>query len=160
MRFQIPQFIEAEDKLIGPLTFKQFIYIAIGSGIAFALFFVLAFWFWLILVLLIGAISLSFAFLIFNGRPLAVTLMLALKYYWAPRIFLWRKEEHEIGYRPTPMEKERLAAASRLTALWNNLLTSRTRLPFLSSEKSTQRKEEHIRRTTGERQKIKRVDFL
>ena len=39
MRFQVPQFIEIEDKIFGPLTFKQFIYIAgsIGIGvIAFA----------------------------------------------------------------------------------------------------------------------------
>ena len=32
MRFQVPQFIEIESKIFGPLTFKQFIYLAGGGG--------------------------------------------------------------------------------------------------------------------------------
>jgi hypothetical protein len=28
MQFRVPQFIDIEDKLFGPLTFKQFIYLA------------------------------------------------------------------------------------------------------------------------------------
>ena len=27
MQYQVPQFIEVEDKIFGPLTFKQFLYI-------------------------------------------------------------------------------------------------------------------------------------
>ena len=38
MRFQVPQFIEVEDKIFGPFTFKQFIYIAGGIGVAGVLF--------------------------------------------------------------------------------------------------------------------------
>ena len=38
MRFQVPQFIEIEDKIFGPLTIKQFIYIAGGAGLCFILF--------------------------------------------------------------------------------------------------------------------------
>ena len=30
MKFQVPQFIETEEKIIGPFTVKQFIFIAIG----------------------------------------------------------------------------------------------------------------------------------
>ncbi|TSC61742.1 MAG: SsrA-binding protein, partial [Parcubacteria group bacterium Athens0416_74] len=32
MQFQVPQFIEVEDKIVGPLTFKQFVFIAGGLG--------------------------------------------------------------------------------------------------------------------------------
>ena len=35
MRYQVPQFIEVEDKIFGPFTFKQFIYIVGGGGMAF-----------------------------------------------------------------------------------------------------------------------------
>ncbi len=31
MRFQVPQFIETETKIVGPFTLKQFLYIALGS---------------------------------------------------------------------------------------------------------------------------------
>jgi hypothetical protein len=40
-QYKVPQNVEAEDKIIGPLTFKQFIYACIGVGwglICFAIF--------------------------------------------------------------------------------------------------------------------------
>ena len=41
MRFQVPQFIEVEDKIFGPLTLKQFIYLAGAGGLVFVLWRVL-----------------------------------------------------------------------------------------------------------------------
>ena len=38
MRFQVPQYIEIEDKIFGPLTFKQFIYVAGGVGLCVIFF--------------------------------------------------------------------------------------------------------------------------
>ena len=38
MRFQVPQFIDIEDKIFGPLTFKQFVYLAGGGGLAFLIY--------------------------------------------------------------------------------------------------------------------------
>ena len=38
MEYQVPQFIEVEDKIIGPLTLKQFIYIAGASGLCIVFF--------------------------------------------------------------------------------------------------------------------------
>ena len=35
MRFQVPQFIEVEDKIFGPLTLKQFLYTAGGAAVGF-----------------------------------------------------------------------------------------------------------------------------
>ena len=34
MMFSVPQFIDVEDKIIGPLTLKQFIYLAGGAGLS------------------------------------------------------------------------------------------------------------------------------
>jgi len=36
MRFEVPQFIDVEDKLFGPLTFTQFVYLAGSGGISFS----------------------------------------------------------------------------------------------------------------------------
>ena len=33
MEYQVPQFIEVEDKIFGPFTLKQFIYVAGGVGL-------------------------------------------------------------------------------------------------------------------------------
>ena len=38
MRFQVPQFIEVEDKIFGPLTIKQFIYLLGGAGLSFIIY--------------------------------------------------------------------------------------------------------------------------
>ena len=43
MRFEVPQFIEIEDKIFGPLTWKQFIYLAGGAGFGVIAFFLLPF---------------------------------------------------------------------------------------------------------------------
>ncbi|MBI1961014.1 MAG: PrgI family protein [Candidatus Liptonbacteria bacterium] len=158
MRYQVPQFIEAEDTLIGPLTLKQFIYIALGVGVAFGFFFILKFWVWVVFVAIIGTISVSLAFVTFNGRPLATVLLFAMSYYWSPRFYLWRTEAHEVGYRPAPPRD--LSGGGRIAALWNNLLTSRDRLPFRASDRAGERRKEYIRQTTGERREVKRVDYL
>ena len=49
MQFQVPQFIEIEDKIFGPLTAKQFFYILGGGAIIFLLY--VFFEFWLLIVL-------------------------------------------------------------------------------------------------------------
>jgi hypothetical protein len=38
MHYQVPQFIEIEDKIFGPLTLKQFIYLAGGVGLCLIFF--------------------------------------------------------------------------------------------------------------------------
>ena len=43
MRFEVPQFIEVEDKIFGPFTWKQFIYLAGGAGAAVTLYLMLPF---------------------------------------------------------------------------------------------------------------------
>jgi hypothetical protein len=35
MQFQVPQFLDVEDKIIGPFTIKQFLYLAGGAGFAY-----------------------------------------------------------------------------------------------------------------------------
>jgi len=39
MQYQVPQFIEVEDRIIGPLTLKQFLYLAFAGAILFVLWF-------------------------------------------------------------------------------------------------------------------------
>ena len=69
MRFQVPQFIEVEDKLFGPLTFKQFIYVAGGVGLCVILFIFLPTFLAILLSLPIGAFSAALAFFKINDKP-------------------------------------------------------------------------------------------
>ena len=92
-QFQVPQFIEVEDKIFGPLTLKQFMYILGGGAIIFFLWYFLAFWLFFILAIPVGAFFGSLAFLQVNGRPFIVVLSSALGYYSGTRLFLWKKQK-------------------------------------------------------------------
>jgi hypothetical protein len=89
MQFQVPQFIEVEDKIFGPLTFKQFIYIGGGAGACYVL--------WRILPLLIAApliaavagLAAGLAFFQFNGRPFIVALENGFFFLIRGKLYLW-----------------------------------------------------------------------
>lgn len=93
MRFDVPQFIDVEDKIIGPLTLKQFLFLLAG-GIVLALsWFYLPFFLFIIIGLPILVLVLALAFYKVNGRPLITYLLSMLKYHTKPRIYLWRKKK-------------------------------------------------------------------
>ena len=96
MQFQVPQFIETEDRIIGPLTLKQFFYIAAGGGLSFALFFTLQTFLWLLVTVIIFTVSLSFAFIKINGQSFFTVAVAAFNFYWHPRFYLWQREEKAI----------------------------------------------------------------
>ncbi len=94
MRFQVPQFIEVEDKIFGPLTLKQFIYIAGGAGLSFLIYVLLnSLIFAAIPIIAIMGISLGLAFYKLNNKPLISVAEYAFKYYLGNKLYLWKKED-------------------------------------------------------------------
>ncbi|OIO46631.1 MAG: hypothetical protein AUJ31_01265 [Parcubacteria group bacterium CG1_02_39_15] len=96
MRFTVPQFIEHEAKIVGPLTFKQFMFIAVAGAVCFVLYFTVPFSVFLSGCLIAGGISVAFAFLKIGGRSLPIIFGNFLKFSVSPKIFLWRKKETPI----------------------------------------------------------------
>ena len=80
MRFNVPQFIDIEDKIIGPLTLKQFLFVAAGGGILFILWFYLKLSAFVIVAIPIVAFFLALAFFKVNGRPFFYFLINLIKY--------------------------------------------------------------------------------
>lgn len=93
MRFEVPQFIEVEDKIFGPFTWKQFVYLAGGGGLAVVLYLSLPFFFFILLGLPILALSGFLAFNKINNRPFSLFLESAIRYATTSRLYLWRKNE-------------------------------------------------------------------
>lgn len=93
MQFQVPQFIETEDKIVGPLTLRQFLYIGAAGLLSFLLFFVLKIWLWFMITAVFGTLASALAFIKYNGRPMHVIILSALKYLWQPRFYLWKRTE-------------------------------------------------------------------
>lgn len=93
MEYQVPQFTEIEDKIFGPFTIKQFIYLAGGAGICTMLFLTLPFIFALILAVPIGALAGALAFYKMNGKSFVDVLEAGFTYYTGHRLYLWKKED-------------------------------------------------------------------
>lgn len=93
MNFQVPQFIEIEDKIFGPLTFKQFIYLAGGGGLAFLCYVFLPLILALIPIVAIVAFSLALAFYKINNRPFVSVIESGIKYIVGPKMYVWKKTQ-------------------------------------------------------------------
>lgn len=98
MRFEVPQFIEIEDKIIGPFTWKQFIYIAGGVGLGLVLFLTAPLIIFVLLGLPLAILGGLLAYYPVNNRPFSVFLESVVTYYQRKRLYYWRKRA-DIVYR-------------------------------------------------------------
>ncbi len=93
MQYQVPQFIEVEDKIFGPLTFKQFLYLAGGAGLCLIFFSIFPLFVTFLLAIPVGAFSLALAFYKVNGRPFINVLEHAFNYALGSKLYLWKQRE-------------------------------------------------------------------
>ena len=96
MRFEVPQFIEVEDKIVGPFAWKQFIYLAGGGGTAVILFFMLPFFLFVIIAAPIVGLAGFLAFHRINNRPFSDFLESSVGYFSHNKLYLWRKKNEQI----------------------------------------------------------------
>ncbi len=89
MQFQVPQFIEVEDKIFGPLTFKQFIYVGGGLGAAYIIWRVLPIYLAGPLIAVVGGLAAGLAFFQLNGRPFIIGLENGFFFLIRSKLYLW-----------------------------------------------------------------------
>jgi hypothetical protein len=92
-RYQVPQFIEVEDKIFGPLTLKQFVWLAGAGGLCLILFTFLPFFVAVIFALPVVAMGAGLAFYQINGRPLIVAAEHAFMYLIGNKLYLWQQRQ-------------------------------------------------------------------
>ena len=102
MQYQVPQFIEIEDKIFGPLTLKQFLYLAGGAGICLIFFTVLPLFLTVILAIPVMAFAGALAFYEVNGRPLIVAVEHAFGYVLGSKLYLWKQRQPETPKAEAP----------------------------------------------------------
>ncbi len=95
MRFQVPQFIETESKIVGPFTLKQFLYLAVGAVLIFILHYVLSLTLLVIIGLPIGLLVAALAFYSIDGVPLPQYLLMALSFTSGTKRYVFNKETGE-----------------------------------------------------------------
>lgn len=95
MRYELPQFIDVEDKLFGPLTFKQFIYLLGGGSICYICYNFLPFTIAMLFIIPVGLLSAALAFYKLNTRPFIEVLQNFVTYILRPKSYLWKRVEQK-----------------------------------------------------------------
>lgn len=92
MQFQVPQNIDMEDKIVGPLTLIQFLYLIIGGIIAYLIFLATkgSYIFWLT-GMPIGLFALAMAFLKIQDQPISYFVKAGLIYLSKPKVRIWQR---------------------------------------------------------------------
>ncbi len=93
-QFQVPQFIDVEDKILGFITMRQFfiMLIPIGAGILF--YFILDLWLAIIMFIPIAIVASLFAFVKPNGMRFSRFLGSFLSFTFKPRLYVWKRQEN------------------------------------------------------------------
>ena len=102
MRYQVPQFIEVEDKIFGPLTFRQFVYLAGGIGFLVILYSFLPSFLAILIGGPIAILGVAVAFIKINNRPFINTVESFLRFRLNKKLYLWRKEQKKIPKKKAP----------------------------------------------------------
>lgn len=103
-QFQLPQFIDVEDKLFGPFTIKQFVYVAGGGGLIYLYLELLPKSIAFVLALPTAALALSLAFRKVNGQPFIKIIQAFINHSFSTKMLLWQKNYSKTQI-PTQVEE-------------------------------------------------------
>ncbi len=91
MKQEVPQFIDVEDKVFGPFTFKQFIYLAGGAGLAYLAYKIIPFPFSVPVVAIFAGFGLALAFYKLNGRPFIEVMQYWVLFQVKNKLYIWKR---------------------------------------------------------------------
>ena len=184
-QFQVPQFIETEDKVIGPLSWRQFAYVAVAGGISVILFLLLNRILWFLLTLIVGGAAIALAIVPVNGRPMIVFLRALMDNVWKPKVYVFQPRTSEADAQelyltdtsarfvkesriPKGIPGIGLPSIEGLKGLRQWMQTSKTALPrrekplikgLTGSKEQFKERYEVVRRLTGEEEVARRIDY-
>ncbi len=110
LQYNVPQFVDQQDKVIGPLTIKQFMFLVIGVVLAGFLWPITPnILFFLIFAIPVLVIAIMLAFVKIRGQTFLTFVINVIIFFIQPQLFLWSrdpKSQSEIIVRPTVQKKD------------------------------------------------------
>jgi len=99
-QFVVPQFIDVEDKIFGPITTRQFLILLAAGLLIFVTYRLADFVLFIILLVLISASSLVIAFVKVNGQTFHYFLLNVFQTRRRPSLRIWHKTltKEELNY--------------------------------------------------------------
>lgn len=124
MQFKVPQFLEIEDKIFGPFTFRQFVYLAGGAGLCFILYKILGLFWGAIPILAVAGFSLMLTFYRPNNKPFVYMIEAGFKYIFQNKLYIWKRRQNKISIeeRNRAINEENLAGREGVVRLGGNKL--------------------------------------
>ncbi len=116
MQARVPQFIDIPDKIFGPFTFKQFIYLAGGGGIAFVLYKAFPFVVAVIPILIVLTLSIMLTFYKINNQSFIEILQAAIKFQTQGKLYIWKKSGKKKAPVTVTAKKDESIVIPRLTS--------------------------------------------
>ncbi|MFA5995137.1 MAG: PrgI family protein [Patescibacteria group bacterium] len=90
MQFAVPQFIEVESKVIGPISVRQFIILLVSAGLAFLLYEILSLALFIVPGIIVVGFGIVLAFVKINSQPFHVFLLSIVQTLKQPRLSVWQ----------------------------------------------------------------------
>lgn len=166
MQYQIPQFIDTEDKIAGPFTIRQFIYVCITAALIFVLYFFFQSFLFIVFALVVGGAGISLAFVKVNGQKLSKLVILGFLFYWNPQLYLWQPDKPQMPKNTETMHQvsgslnlESIISGTSLKKTWQYVQTGSKAEQKDVRDPAAESTFEVFRQVTGELRAAKRVDF-
>lgn len=90
-QFVVPQFIDVEDKIFGPVTARQFVILLVAGLVLFLAYKLADFALFIFLLCVIGGSSLIVAFVKINGQAFHYFLLNIIQTVRRPSLRIWNK---------------------------------------------------------------------
>lgn len=91
MQFKVPQNIDMQDRILGPLTLFQLLYLLIGFLVAYGLLRSGSIIGFIFIGVPVGVLTLALAFVKINDQPFSRFLWASLTFMLKPKMRLWHK---------------------------------------------------------------------
>ena len=135
MRFQVPQFIDIEDKIFGPFTFHHFAFLIGGGAMVFAIYKILPIWIGIFLMLPMAGLTICLVFVKINNKPFIYYLEASFNYLLSNKLYVWKQR---LVKKSTKQEEEVLVP----TTISNVPILSENKLKDLSWSLDVQDKQD------------------
>lgn len=106
MQFQVPQFLEIEDKIFGRFTFKEFVYLTGGAGLSFIIYKLIGLLWGAIPIIGIVSLTLSLIFYKPNDKPFLNMIQSWFLYQINDKLYIWKRDESKLYKTPIQLNKE------------------------------------------------------
>lgn len=126
-QFVVPQFIDVEDKILGPVTTRQFAILMVTALVGFIVYKLLSLWYAVAIDAVLLAMALTLAFVRVNGQPFHYFLLNFVQTFRRPPVRVWNKDltdaeiiaysKVEVPPPPPPKPYKEAPTTSRLSEL-------------------------------------------